>query len=106
MSEPLPRFLASLATALLAACAGYATLVLYATSTVEIRALDQIFPFYGWHVQALTAAELSVARQGLALGALLLVALLSLMVLPAVGRRELSKLLVEISSAGAGLLGA
>ena len=106
MSEPLPRFLASLATALLAACAGYAALVLYATSTVEIRALDQIFPFYGWHIHALTAAELSVVRQGLALGDLLLVALLGLMVLPAVGRRELSKLLVEISSAGAGLLGA
>ena len=104
MTEPTPRFFAIVASALLAACAGYSALVLYAASWAEIRALDQIFPFYNWHITSLTAAELTAARQGLALGSLLLAGLLARTALPAAGRHELRYLGQEIGRAGTGLL--
>ena len=72
-----PRFFGLLALAVLALCAAYAALVLRSATWEQARALDTLYPFYGWHIRPFTAVEFARAGQqaaltagGLALGLL------------------------------------
>lgn len=94
------RFYLLLALGVVAACAGYAALVLYTGSWPEVAALRS---FYVWHPRACTEAEFSALRRGLvglAAGAGLLGGALSL---GRAGRAELAGLGREGWALGRGL---
>jgi len=69
----------------LALSAGYAALVLHTASWAEARALDDLFPYYGWHIRAFDAAEWRQAR--LSLGGLALVLTTAALALGGLSRR-------------------
>ena len=48
------RFFGLLACAVVGLCAGFAATVLHQTTPEEVRQLDQIFPYYHWHVCEVT----------------------------------------------------
>lgn len=100
---PAYRFILLTACLLLGACAGYSACVLSSATWAEARAIDHIFPFYGWHIRPFTAATLSSARHGLALIALALAAAGTGLLLPARGRYECTLLGQETRRAWAGL---
>ena len=60
---------------LLAACAGWAALVLASTTWPEARQLDTIFPFYRWRTRFYSASEYEATRMGLIIVALTLTAI-------------------------------
>lgn len=99
----LPHWDSLLITGVLAACAGWAAVVLGSTSWAEARQLDAIFPFYVWRTRPYSAGEFQLARQALTA----LAALLGLITLglgwPRVGRAALAAGTDEIRHAGAGL---
>ena len=100
---PSYRFILLITCLLLGACAGYSAGVLSSATWAEARALDLIFPFYSWHIQPFTAADLTSARHGLALAALGLTATGTSLLLPARGRHECTLLGQETRRAWAGL---
>ena len=100
---PAYRFILLTACLMLGACAGYSACVLSSATWAEARAIDHIFPFYGWHIRPFTAAALSSARHGLALTALALAAAGTGLLLPARGRHECTLLGQETRMAWAGL---
>ncbi|WP_046242542.1 hypothetical protein [Hymenobacter terrenus] len=88
---------------MLAACTGYAALVLGSATWAEARALDHIFPFYPWHIRPFTAADLATLRTEMSRGAWLLASLsVGLSLLPT-SRLEFSKLGGELGQSWNGL---
>lgn len=61
------RFFGLLACAVVALCAGFAAAVLHHTTLAEVRQLDRVFPYYHWHVRAISSQLLLTAGSQLAL---------------------------------------
>src|SRR5919112_5520167 len=104
MNRISSRFFVLLGLALLAACAGYAALVLSSATWAEARALDLIFPFYGLPIRTFTETEYAAARNGLAVSALLLGVAAIIVGNASSGTRELQALRREVSELWTGLI--
>ncbi|MGI4864223.1 MAG: hypothetical protein ACRYFZ_09905 [Janthinobacterium lividum] len=101
-SLPSGRFFGLLSLGVVAACAGYAALVLQTVTGPGALALRTTYP-YDWAARSYTVVEFLGLRTGLwvlAAGAALLGVLLAA---PAAGRRELAALGREVAGAGRGL---
>jgi hypothetical protein len=64
-STPPLSFFALLGSAVLAACAGYAALVLRSATWAETQQLNDIFPFYNGKIRTFSPAELQLTAQWL-----------------------------------------
>lgn len=107
LSSPyLPkRFFGLLISSTLAACAGWAALVLASSPWQQARQLDDIFPFYNWRIRWFTAAELCWTWQALLVLAAVLGGGAIALAAPAAGRLQIRVWRNEICTSMANLWG-
>lgn len=100
---PSSRFFLLSGLALLALGAGYAAVVLSTATGQEAQQLDQIFPFYNWHIRPFTATAYESLRHTFALLALLLTGVFIGLARARRSRPELAALGRELWLASGGL---
>ncbi|ALW86177.1 hypothetical protein AUC43_14405 [Hymenobacter sedentarius] len=79
-------------------------MVLSSATWAEARSLDQVFPFYTWHIQDFTAQEFANIRNALAVSAVLLAGISATLAASRICRQEISALAAEVAQSAKGLL--